>query len=103
MVQTDVVAVSWQERSILIGECNRGADAVNRQTVRHLLDQPIPKTVAALPEAGQGWRVIPALFARSGATPDAQALMAACWWICRRCTGILGRMQGRRSVPLLSR
>lgn len=74
-VQADVVAVSWRERAILIGECKWGADAVNRQTVRHLLDQTIPKTVAALPDAGQGWRVIPALFTRAGATPDAQTLL----------------------------
>jgi AAA+ ATPase superfamily predicted ATPase len=74
-VQTDVVAVSWQERTILIGECKWGADAVNRQTVRHLLDQTIPRTVAALPDEGQGWRVIPTLFARAGATPDAHALL----------------------------
>jgi hypothetical protein len=59
----------------LIGACTWGADAVNRQTVRHLLDETIPKTVAALPAAGQGRRVLPALFTRSGATADAPAVL----------------------------
>ncbi len=74
-VQADVVAVSWRERAILIGECKWGADTVNRQIVRHLIEETIPKTVAALADAGQGWRVIPALFTRAGATPDAQTLL----------------------------
>ncbi len=74
-VQSDVVALSWRERVILIGECTWGAEAVNRQTLRHLLEQTIPKTLAALPAGGQGWRVIPALFTRAGATPDALALL----------------------------
>ncbi len=76
-VQADVVAVSWRERAILIGECKWGADPVNRQTLRQLLEQTLPKTVAALPEGGAGWRVIPALFTRAGATPDALALLRA--------------------------
>ncbi len=76
-VQTDVVGVSWRERAVLMGECKWGTDAVNRQTVRQLLEQTIPRTVAALPDGGAGWRVVPALFARAGATPDARALMDA--------------------------
>ncbi|WP_165774767.1 ATP-binding protein [Candidatus Viridilinea mediisalina] len=74
-VQSDVVALSWRERTMLIGECKWGAEPVNRQTLRHLLEQTIPKTLAALPDGGQGWRVIPALFARAGTTPDALALL----------------------------
>lgn len=74
-VQADVVAVSWRERAILIGECKWGTERVNRQTVRQLLEHTLPKTVAALPDQGQGWRAIPALFARAGATSDAEALL----------------------------
>ena len=33
--------------------------------------------MAALPNAGVGWRVVPALFARNGATPEAVALLQA--------------------------
>jgi uncharacterized protein len=75
IVQADVVAMSWQERVVLVGECKWGADRVNRQVVRQLLDQTIPNTVAALPGGGDGWHVIPALFARAGATAEAQALL----------------------------
>ena len=73
--QADVVAVSWRERASLIGECKWGTERVNRQTVRQLLEHTLPKTVAALPDQGQGWRAIPALFARAGATSDAEALL----------------------------
>jgi hypothetical protein len=72
IVQADVVAINWAERAILIGECKWGADAVNKQIVRDLLDRTVPLTVADLPEDGVGWKVTPALFARSGATPPAR-------------------------------
>ena len=74
-VQADLVAVSWRERTILIGECKWSTDAVNRSLVRQLMEHTIPNTVAALPEGGAGWQVIPALFARAGATPDAHTLL----------------------------
>jgi len=74
-VQADVVAVNWRERVLLVGECKWGTDQVNHQTVRKLIEHTLPKTVAALPDQGQGWRAIPALFARTGATVQAQALL----------------------------
>lgn len=74
-VQADVVAVSWRERVVLVGECKWGAEAVTRQELRRLLDHTLPRTVAALPSGGAGWRAIPALFARVGATLDAAALL----------------------------
>lgn len=74
-VQADVVAVSWREQAILVGECKWGAEPVTRQELRRLLDHTLPKTLAALPQRGEGWRAIPALFARAGATPDAAALL----------------------------
>jgi hypothetical protein len=77
-----VVAVSWRERAVLVGECTWGAEPANRQTLRQLIEQTLPRTAAALPQGGAGWRVVPALFARAGATPDAAALL-------RECDGIL--------------
>ena len=74
-VQADVVAISWTARAILIGECKWGADAVDRQTVRDLLERTVPLTLADLPEGGAGWNVYPALFARAGATPAARAAL----------------------------
>ena len=71
-MQADVVAINWPARAILIGECKWGTDAVDRQTVRDLLERTIPLTVADLPEKGAGWQVTPALFARAGATPAAR-------------------------------
>ncbi|HEU5099382.1 MAG TPA: ATP-binding protein [Roseiflexaceae bacterium] len=76
-VQADVVAITWAERSILIGECKWGDAAVDRQTVRDLLDRTVPLTVADLPDHGAGWRVYPALFARAGATPAARKTLEA--------------------------
>ena len=64
--------VNWPARAILVGECKWGTDAVDRQTVRDLIERTIPLTVADLPDKGAGWQVIPALFARAGATPAAR-------------------------------
>lgn len=74
-VQADVVAINWTEKAMLVGECKWGADAVNKATVRDLLDRTAPLTVADLPEGGAGWKVTPALFARAGATPAARATL----------------------------
>jgi uncharacterized protein len=76
-VQADVVAINWPERAILIGECKWGDTAVDRQTVRDLLERTIPLTLADLPDKGEGWRVYPALFARAGATPAARKVLIA--------------------------
>src|SRR5262245_8806580 len=74
-VQADVVAINWAEQAILIGECKWGDAAVDRQIVRDLLERTVPLTLADLPNAGAGWRVYPALFARAGATPAARAAL----------------------------
>jgi len=71
-VQAPVVAISWIERAILIGDCKWCDAAVDRQTVRDLLDRIVPLTVTDLPDKGVGWQVYPALFARTGATPAAR-------------------------------
>lgn len=74
-VQADVVAVSWRERVVLVGECKWGGAAVTRQELRTLFEHTLPHTLKALPQGGAGWRAIPALFARMGATPDATTLL----------------------------
>jgi uncharacterized protein len=71
-VQADVVAINWPARAILIGACTWGTDAVDRQTVRDLIERTIPLTVADLPDKCVGWHVTPALFARARATPAAR-------------------------------
>jgi AAA+ ATPase superfamily predicted ATPase len=72
-VQVDVVAVSWAERAILLGECKWGTDAVDRAVVRELLEAKTPKVLRDLPEGGAGWKIYYAFFARAGFTAAAEA------------------------------
>jgi AAA+ ATPase superfamily predicted ATPase len=72
-VQVDVVALSWREQAILLGECKWGVDAVGRSVVRELIEVKTPKALQALPDGGAGWAVHHALFARAGLTDAAQA------------------------------
>lgn len=65
--QVDIVAINWQERAILLGECKWGADPVDRAVVRELIEKA-PK-VAPGPE----WRVHFAYFARAGFTAAARS------------------------------
>ena len=71
-VQADVVAINWAEKQILIGECKWGADGIDRQIVRDLVENKIPKVMASLPDEGKDWRLHPAIFARGGITPAAR-------------------------------
>lgn len=70
-VQVDAVAVNWDSRDILLGECKWGTEPVSRQTVRELIEQKTPKTVRDLPGEAQAWRVHYAFFARAGFTAAA--------------------------------
>jgi hypothetical protein len=74
-VQADVVAINWLEKKVIIGECKWGADGINRQIVRDLVENKIPKVTACLPDAGKGWDFHPAIFARGGITKAAQLEM----------------------------
>jgi hypothetical protein len=71
-VHVDVAAVNWSERAILLGECKWGVDAVDRATVRELIEAKAPKVVKVLPAEGAGWSVFYALFARSEFTDAAR-------------------------------
>lgn len=65
--QVDVVAVNWQDKAILLGECKWGTDAVGRSVIRELVDKT-PKVVP-----GPDWQVHYAFFAREGFTDAAKA------------------------------
>jgi AAA+ ATPase superfamily predicted ATPase len=65
-VQIDVVAVSWHDKTILLGECKWGARAAGRTVIRELIN----KTPRAVP--GEDWRVYYAYFARAGFTNAAR-------------------------------
>lgn len=60
--QVDVVAISWRDKSLLLGECKWGANPVGRTVIRELIE----KTPKVLP--GEGWKVHYAFFARAGFT-----------------------------------
>ena len=72
-VQVDVVAINWHEKQILLGECKWGLDGIDRQIVRELIEQKMPKVMAGLPDGGTGWRVHYAIFSRGGVTRAAFA------------------------------
>jgi hypothetical protein len=75
--QVDVVAVNWQERTILLGECKWGTDAVGRDVLRELVEAKTSRVLKDLPDGGQGWQVRHALFARASFTDAAQAAAQA--------------------------
>lgn len=74
-VQVDVVPLNWDSRDILLGECKWGAEPVNRQTVRELIEQKAAKVLRDLPDEGRGWRVHFAFFARAGFSAAAAELL----------------------------
>jgi uncharacterized protein len=76
-VQIDVVAINWQTRDILLGECKWGTDTVDRKIVRELLDEKTPLVLQDLPDGGAGWHVHYAIFTRAGATDAARRELAA--------------------------
>jgi AAA+ ATPase superfamily predicted ATPase len=73
--QVDVVALNWKTHDILLGECKWGADRVDRQVIRDLIDGKTPHVLHDLPDLGSGWRVHYAAFARNGFTPAATSEM----------------------------
>lgn len=71
-VQVDVVAVDWNNKKILLGECKWGGDKIGRQVVRDLTEEKTRLTLLDLPDMGEGWQVYFALFGRQGFTDAAQ-------------------------------
>lgn len=70
-VQVDVVAVSWTEKRLLLGECKWQPSAVSRSVVEELIEQKTPKLLGSITKADQ-WQVQYACFGRGGFTPAAQ-------------------------------
>jgi hypothetical protein len=50
-------------------------ERIDRQVVRELVEKKTPQVLRDLPEAGKGWKVHYALFARRGFTRAASAEM----------------------------
>jgi len=73
-VQVDVVAISWREKAILLGECKWGTQRVGQELVRELVEDKTSKVLATLPRHDEGWMVYYAYFARAGFTEAAQAM-----------------------------
>jgi hypothetical protein len=66
-----VVALNWEAKEILLGECKWGTHAVGRSVVRELVD----KAPLVLP--GKDWQGHYVLFSRAGFTDAAQAEAAS--------------------------
>jgi AAA+ ATPase superfamily predicted ATPase len=67
-LQIDVVAVNWQSKDILLGECKWGEATVSRNVVRELIEEKGPRLLTKI---GDGWNIHYAFFARRGFTDAA--------------------------------
>lgn len=75
-VQVDVVAISWREKALLLGEAKWQESRLSRRIIRELVVEKTPKVLNALPDSGKDWRVYYAFFSRAGFTEAAQTLAA---------------------------
>lgn len=71
-VQVDVVAVNWQSKELLLGECKWTGSAIDRETVRELIYDKAPKVLNNLTAHSIQWKVYFAFFARAGFTDAAR-------------------------------
>jgi len=76
-VQVDVVALNWNSKEILLGECKWGLDKIDRKIARDLTVEKTRLALLDLPDMGQGWQVFHALFARQGFTDAARSEVQA--------------------------
>lgn len=74
-VQVDVVAVSWTEKRLLVGECKWQPEPVSRKVVQELVENKTPKLMNAIDKPEQ-WQVQYACFGRGGFTDAAQQYAA---------------------------
>lgn len=81
-VQADVVAIDWENKQILLGECKWGADKVDQQVTLDLINEKTRKLLLDLPDMGQDWKVHHALFARQGFTDTAKTAMNRASGLC---------------------
>ncbi len=73
-VQVDVAAINWREKMLLLGEVKWQKNPMGRAVVRELIADKTPKVLEALPDKGEGWRVLYAYFSRAGFTAAAQQM-----------------------------
>ena len=71
-VQVDVVASSWREKQLLLGEAKWQTAPAGRGLLRELVHDKTLRVLAALPDEGEGWDVHYIFFARAGFTEAAQ-------------------------------
>ena len=81
-VQADVAAINWESKDLLVGECKWGADKIDRQVARDLIEEKTRKMLLDLPDMGEGWRVHYALFGRQGFTDSAKTEMRRVGGLC---------------------
>lgn len=81
-VQIDVVALNWDSKRILLGECKWGIDKIDRQIARDLTGEKTRLTLLDLPNMGEGWQVSHVLFGRQGFTDSAISEMKASNGMC---------------------
>jgi len=65
-VQVDVVALNWQTRQLLMGECKWGHQEVNRQVVRELIERKTLRLLHDLADESETWQIHYAVFSRAG-------------------------------------
>lgn len=73
-VQIDVVAVNWETKDILLGECKWGGGNVKRRVVREMFERKAPRLRKKM---GEEWTFHYAFFARQGFTKAAIAAARA--------------------------
>ncbi|GIK54584.1 MAG: ATP-binding protein [Chloroflexi bacterium] len=71
-VQIDVVAINWQEKQLLVGECKWGDSPLSRQVVTDLVSTKTPKLLHHLEGNAESWQVHYAFFTRHSFTDAAQ-------------------------------
>ena len=81
-IQVDVVAINWESKEILLGECKWGTDKIDRQVARELIDKKTSLMLLDLPQMGQGWKVHHVLFGRQGFTDAAKTEMKKVGGLC---------------------
>ena len=74
-MQVDVVAINWQSREILLGECKWGQKKIGKTIVDDLVNRKREKVVLDLTDSGEQWRFHFALFAQAPLTSGASQLV----------------------------
>jgi hypothetical protein len=71
-VQVDVVAINWQDKQLLLGECKWGDRALSRKIVTDLVKIKTPKLLMDLGVSDEGWEIHYAFFTRHSFTDAAR-------------------------------